>query len=114
MYTVKEGETVIWASQTVNTRTGWPIDEGIKLANVVLAAPQGENGWPEDTVILDLPPGMLIGGFFNAFLQHVYEQRPEALEAARKTKWHAPFKFQRDMIADLMVGFKPYEREAIP
>lgn len=64
--------------------------------------------WPVGVQVnLNLPAAMLVGTFFNALLQRVHDQRPEALDHARKTKWNAPFTFQRELIATWVAGFKP-------
>lgn len=96
---------MIVATDHINP-TGWPPDQGRSLADAILAA---YDPWPaaDIQVNLNLPAAMLVGTFINSILQRVHEQRPEALVLARKTKWHAPFTFQRELIAKWVEGFQP-------
>lgn len=98
---------MIVATDHINA-SGWPPDEGRKLADAILAA---YDPWPSPRiqVNLNLPAAMLVGTFINSLLQRVHEKRPEALVLARQTKWHAPFAFQRELISGWTASFKPVD-----
>ncbi len=90
---------------------GFPPEEGIKFAGTLLS--RDDVDWGDLEVDLQaLPAGMLISAFFNGFLQHVYEQREQLLEAARKIRWDVKFDFQRENIALWMKNFKPFQPAA--
>lgn len=88
--------------------TGWPPDQGRKLADALLAA---FSPWPpaDEPVNLNLPAAMLVGTFIHSVLQRVHDLKPEILDLARKTKWHAPFAFQRESIARWVADFTPVD-----
>lgn len=58
--------------------------------------------------LTDHPPAMLIGGFFNAFLQHVHEHAPTQLKDARCIEWVVRHEFQRRNIATWVRNFVPW------
>ena len=96
-------EGVIWVREKVHL-DGDCVEEGRRLADALLA--QGET-WPTDAIVLDIPSGMMISAFFIAVLRRVHEVRPEVLDLARKTRWLAPYAFQRQAIAGWMESFQP-------
>ncbi|MDZ4684639.1 MAG: hypothetical protein SH850_06070 [Planctomycetaceae bacterium] len=86
--------------------TGFPTDEGRKLAKHLLSNPPG----PLDELDIDLrscSPVLLISAFFNGFLQQVYESAPQMLDAAKAVSWGLKHKFQQDNVARWMQEFRP-------
>jgi hypothetical protein len=97
-------ETVVDANAICGT--GFPTDEGIKLADALLE--RSDLVWKQVVVdVHHLPPGLLISAFFNGFLQRVFEKRPARLSDAREVKWILAFGFQRENVAEWMKSFIP-------
>lgn len=92
------------ASEVVGT--GFPTDEGKKLAEQILAGHDNLDGLTVD--VSNCADTLLISAFFNAFLQHVSDQAKEKLEAARKITWVALFSFQNENIETWMKDFQPH------
>ena len=87
-------------------RSGFPPDEGKKLAEFVLG-----HGIDLNDLGIDLcscTAGLLISSFFNGFLQTIADRNPGHLEAARKIRWKTEFSFQDANIRRWMADFKPY------
>ena len=78
---------------------GFPPSTGALLAVVVL-----EQGLEGDLGldVRGLPAALLITGFYNGFLQRVYETRPDLLETARSIKWVTDFPFQEKLATQVM------------
>lgn len=84
---------------------GFPPDEGIRLAKVLL---DKFTDW--SSLHLDLKNcdcALLISAFFNSFLQTVFEIDPTKLEHARKIKWEARYEFQKNSVEEWMRDFQP-------
>ncbi|MCI0420805.1 MAG: hypothetical protein L0312_16520 [Acidobacteria bacterium] len=92
------------AREIIGTR--FPPEEGEKLADALM---REHDDW--SCLIVDLrrcPPSLLISAFFNAFLQKVYEERPDLLRAAREIEWQLAYPFQTDNVKTWVADFKPY------
>ncbi|MEZ4297741.1 MAG: hypothetical protein R3B70_22480 [Polyangiaceae bacterium] len=86
--------------------TGFPTDEGTRLADNLLS--QVNLDWSDVTIdVQKLPSGLLISAFFNGFLQRIYDTQPELLEKARSVRWILKFAFQRENVSRWMADFKP-------
>jgi hypothetical protein len=80
----------------------FPTTAGDELARAWLLT-----GIPLQVDLTTHSPAMLIGGFFNAFLQHVHDHAPTMLERARRIEWVVKFEFQRKNIATWVREFNP-------
>jgi hypothetical protein len=97
-------ESVLDARQHVGT--SFPTDEGLRFADAMLAK---HRDWSDVTVDLSkMPAGLLISAFFNAFLQRIYEKKPDRLEEARRIKWKLAHPFQEKNVKEWMADFKPF------
>jgi hypothetical protein len=97
-------ENVLDARQHVGT--SFPTDEGTRLADALLRAP---DDWTNLSIDLrKMPAGLLISAFFNAFLQRIYEKKPDCLEDARRLQWKLAHPFQEKNVKEWMKDFKPY------
>jgi hypothetical protein len=86
---------------------GFPPDEGERLAAKLLNAT--DTNWEDLTIDLrGLPSGLLISAFFNAFLQEIYDRRPNLLKQARTIKWRVTYDFQEANIKQWMSDFAPF------
>lgn len=83
----------------------FPTEAGEQLARELLATATPFHGAVVD--LTSTPPAMLIGGFFNAFLQHVHDHAPTLLEQARRIEWTVQHEFQRRNIAIWVRDFQP-------
>jgi hypothetical protein len=95
---------VVNARQYVGT--GFPPEEGAKLAEVLMGPGYSVQGASVD--LRKCPAGLLISAFFNAFLQRVHEKDPALLDAARKIHWELEYDFQKQNVARWMQDFKPF------
>ena len=87
------------------TGAGTPGDFGRTLAERVLTQPGGRTD-----VLMDLqglPAALLIGNLFSGYLQHIHDEAPPLLEAARGTKWVTDFDFQLQTASGMMRDFIP-------
>lgn len=88
------------------TISGWPPEAGRRLAERVLA--HEPLTWSELTIdVRASSPSALLSGFFNGFLQHVFEGSPGDLDAARSVRWRLTYDFQRENAARWMKDFEP-------
>lgn len=86
--------------------TGFPTDEGKNFAIKIL-----ESQKSLDRISVDVSgcaPALLISAFFNAFLQHIFEESEENLDMARTIEWNTLFPFQIANIARWVSDFKPH------
>ncbi len=86
---------------------GFPTDEGEELARALL----GKADLDFYSLTVDLThcdSALLISAFFNAFLQEIFNQRPDLLDVARKIDWELEFDFQRENVGEWMHDFQPY------
>jgi len=91
-------------------KNGFPPDEGRRLAEAVL----NNDSVDLDDVEIDLTamkPALLISGFFNSFLQRVYELKPQLLEVARTVSWRLDFEFQQAAVKRWVDAFKAQDPE---
>ncbi len=85
--------------------SGFPPKEGARLADALL---REVADWDDLTVDLTkCSPGLLISAFFNAFLQRIYDQKPELLPKARKVRWDLAYPFQQENAARWVQEFAP-------
>ena len=86
------------------SRAEFPTDAGRKLAIRMLD--RAARPWAEVN-LSGLPPELLIGGFFFAFLQTVYDSEPELLDEAKGIRWILDHAFQDERVSDWMTSFQP-------
>lgn len=87
--------------------TGFPPDEGQKLAQHVLKESSDLQGL--EINVCRCPAALLISCFFSSFLTQINDSRPDLLDDARKISWVAKHQFQQDNIARWMEDFKTEE-----
>ena len=86
--------------------SGFPPKEGEHLADYIMSV--SDIDWQLLTIDLHkCPPGLLISAFFNAFLQRVYEEHPDKLEAARAIDWKLDYDFQKTNVKRWTKEFEP-------
>lgn len=87
--------------------TGFPTDEGCRLAESLLSNPAID--WSSLEIDLtQCDSALLISAFFNSFLQTVYERESERLPQAREVRWKLEFPFQRANVDEWMRDFQPF------
>lgn len=87
--------------------TSFPPEEGSRLATVLLD--RTDVTWSKLTIDLsELPSSLLISAFFNAFLQAVFEKKPELLPTAKSIDWQLKFDFQKKNVQSWMDHFTPF------
>ena len=88
--------------------TGFPPDEGKKLAEALLS--MSDFSWEEDVIdARRCSPSLLISSFFNSFLQTIYEDNEDfkQLDVARNLNWKFEHPFQYENAGNWMQDFKP-------
>ncbi len=86
--------------------TGFPTDEGARLAENLLAQ-KGLN-WNELTIDLtNADAAMLISAFFNSFLQTIHERSTDRLDDAKRIQWKMKFEFQQESVLEWIYDFEP-------
>lgn len=85
--------------------TGFPPDEGRKLARALLEDDLLAEGIEVD--LREVRPGVVISAFFNGFLQEVSERAVERLPIARSIRWMMKFPFQDRNVARWVRDFRP-------
>jgi len=84
--------------------TGFPPDEGKKLAQHVLKeCPELQD---LEINVSRCPAALLIAAFFSSFLLEIHDNRPELLADARNISWVAKHPFQQENIARWMKDFE--------
>lgn len=82
----------------------FPPDEGGRLADHLL---HRNLDWTNLQVDLtNLPPALLISGFFNGFLTAIHRKRPDLLDQAKRIDWLLDHDFQRQHVARCMKHFE--------
>lgn len=108
---------VLRASSVVGS--GFPPEEGQELGRLFLQLYEEHQhpphtGWPWEVCGVDLrglPSAMLIGGFFHALLQTIYDADPELMEKFRKhIRWRCEWSFQEGSIREWVKDFRPVIR----
>jgi hypothetical protein len=110
MYLVQEPSSMTTLRSIPFSGCGFPTDEGLRLADLVLQKNDVDLSDLEID-LMDCASALLISAFFNAFLQRVHEQQPTRLDDARTIQWKLKFDFQHKNVDNWMKNFRPFDAD---